>query len=798
MKYVGKGLPSITNRKLATGRGTFTADVDLPGLCWMSVLRSVHAHAKIVSIDVSRARSIPGVIDVVTGEEMREIGPLPASADPGSYGGRSQKCYALAVERVGFVGEPIAAVLAEDRYAAHRALEEIEVEYETLPAVSDAEAALRPGAPLVEPSWPDNVLLRREFVRGDADRALASAHGVVRGRVRAHRYVPAPLEPRAFTASYDAYDQFLTLWASTQMPHTLRALMASQLSMPETNVRVIQPNVGGGFGLKGPVSSEEVLVSYLSRKHRRPVRYVEERTEHLLAAGHCRETLLEFEAGYAPDARLTGLKVRVIADVGAQRAGYGWAQSFVTAYTIPAAYKVDDCRVELLSVVTNKCPWTGYRAFGKEAAAFLMDRVLDRVADAAGVDRAEVRLRNFIPPEAFPYSQVSGAILDSGEYSVVMRKLLDLVDYESFAKEQADARAQGRYLGMGLSFALTPEGCALPKSPLLQGYDGTTVKIAPSGQVTVLTGVTSPGSGNETGIAQIVADRLGVRLEDIRVVQGDTDTCPYGMGNYSSRSLMMGGSAALIAANEIRGKLFNVAARALEVTPEDLDAEDGRVFVKGAPSRSIATGDIAKMVYFDAHGREACEVEPGLESTRYYRIDNVYHQPETQGRFSSYPTWPYEAAAVVVEVDPDTGIVRVLRYAAVHDCGTVVNPLLVDANLHGGIAQGIGAALFEQLVYDESGQLQTTTFMDYTLPTALEMPPSADFQLGHHETPSPFTPLGAKGAGESGISSPLGAIPSAVENAFSHLGLELMETPLTPNRVWRAIREASSKASARP
>src|SRR5581483_11952709 len=477
MKYVGQSLPSITNPKLATGHGQFTADVDLPGMCWMAVLRSPYAHARIASIDTSAAKALPGVVAVVTGRDLVPLGPIPATANPAAYGGKARDNWALAPDRVGFVGEAVAAVVAEDRYTAHAALQHIAVEWEELPVVHDAEEALRPGSPLVEPAWGDNVMLTRHFVTGDAARALGEADGVVRGRVKAHRYVAAPLEPRAFAASYDPYDDFLTFWASTQMPHTLRSLLAKQLGMPETNVRVIQPNVGGGFGLKGPLSPEEILVGWLAKTLGRPVRWVEERTEHFLAAGHSRETILDFEAGYRKDGRLSGLRVRVVADVGAPRATYGWAQSFVTAYSIPTGYKVPDCSIELFTVVTNKCPWTGYRAFGKEAASYLLERVMDRIADATGVDRIDVRLKNFIPPEEFPYAQVSGAILDSGNYAKAMRRVVEMVDMPAFRKEQAEARRQGRRLGVGFSFALTPEGCALPNSALLQGYDGTTVRI---------------------------------------------------------------------------------------------------------------------------------------------------------------------------------------------------------------------------------------------------------------------------------------------------------------------------------
>lgn len=788
MKYIGQSIPSLTNRRLAAGQGEFTADVMPPGITYMAVLRSPYASARIISIDTRAAAALAGVLTVVTGRDLESTGPIPAAADAGVYGGQSRKSFALPVDHVGFVGEAVAAVVAESRYVAQQAVDLIQIEWQELPAVLDPLVALEPGAAKVEPSWQSNIMIERQFVSGDVAKGLAQADGVLHGRVKAHRYVPSPIEPRAFVASWDPFEEFLTFWASTQMPHTLRSLLAKQLGLAESDVRVIQPNVGGGFGLKGPLSPEEVLVGFLSRKLCRPVGWTESRTEHFLAAGHCRETMLEFEAGYKKDGRLSGLHVRVTADVGAPRANYGWAQSFVTTYSLPTGYKVPDCTLELKSVVTNKCPWTGYRAFGKEASSYLMERLLDRVADATGVDRAEVRRRNFIGPEEFPYSQVSGAILDSGNYAAALDRVIELVDVPAFRSEQAQARQAGRRLGLGLSFALTPEGCALPNSALLQGYDGTTIRITPSGHVTVLTGVTSPGSGNETGIAQIVAQTLGVRMQDIRVVQGDTDKCPFGMGNYSSRSLMMGGSAAQLAAIDLRTKVLTVAAKALEVTPEDLDVDEGTVFLKGAPARKITVAEVARTVYQNSHGKDAIDLEPGLEETRYYRIDNVYHQPETQGRFSSYPTWPYEACAVVVEVDAETGLVKLLRYLAVHDCGTVVNPLLVDANLHGGIAQGIGAALYEDMVYDDHGQLLTTTFMDYTLPTALEIPTMI---LDHQETPTPFTPLGTKGAGESGITGPLSAIASAIEDAFPEKKLALMETPLMPSRVWRALQQSA-------
>ena len=794
MKHVGRGVPGLPNRQLVSGHGTFVADVTLPEMCAMAVLRSPYAAARILSIETARAMAEPGVLYVLTGEEIaRETNPIPPAADPGFYGGKSLAVRALPTDRARYVGEPVAVVVAEDRYTAHRALDLVDVVYEELPVVHEAEAALERGSPLVEPTWGDNVMIHKEFTQGDARRVLrAAGERVVRGVAKAQRYVAAPIEPRAYAAAWDPYAEELTVWSSTQNPHPLRVFLAETLGVPETTIRVIQPHVGGGFGQKVPTFPEEVIVAYLARKLARPIKWIEERTEHFLAGGHAREERLTFEAAYEPDGRVTALDVRIVADVGVPATFCGWAMSYVTAYCVPAAYKIPDCRVEVFTVVTNKCPWNGYRAFGKEAASFLMDRVMDRVADATGVDRVEVRLRNFIQPEEFPFSQVSGAMLDSGDYPRALRRVRELIGADRFVHEQRAARGQGRHIGLGFGFELTPEGCSLPNSTLLSGYDGATVRVAPSGQVTVLTGVTSPGSGNETGIAQIVADELGVGLDEVRVLQGDTDTCPYGLGNYSSRSLMIGGSAAKLAAAELREKMLKVAAKVLEVTPSDLDAEDGHIFVKGAPTRRIPFRDVASLVYRHAYGPEASEVEPGLESTRYFRIGNVYHQPEVQGRFSAYPTWPAGACAAVVEVDSDTGFVKVLRYAVVHDSGPIVNPLLAHGNLIGGIAQGLGGALYEHMVYDEAAQLRTGSFMDYTLPTAVEMPACV---VETQETASPFTLTGCKGVGESGVTGPLGAVSSAIENAFPELKLSLMETPLMPNRVWRALREAEAARS---
>ena len=790
MGYSGKSITARRSPLLAAGRGRFAGDVQPRGAYWIAFVRSSYANARIRAIDTSQARALPGVLEVLTGAELAaDTRPLNVSSSPEGRGKKRLKYHALPTEYARFAGQPIAAVVARDRYTAHQGAELVDVDFEELSPVADAEAALQPDAPKAVAEWDDNLLYETRFRVGDAARAIERAHGMVRGRVKVQRHLPAPIEPRSYVAEYEPYTGQLNVWSSTQMPHTARTVLARVLDLESQNVRVIQPDIGGAFGTKSPATSEEISTAYAAKRLGHPVRWVEERMEYFQGCGHARETFFDFAAGYTPEGRIDGLTVKVVTDVGFPVGA--WVQSFVTAYCLPAAFKVADCSVELAAVVTNKCFWGGYRGFGKEVASFLMDRVLDRIADVTRVDRAEVRLRNFVQPEEFPYSQVSGAMLDSGDYPAAMKRLLEQVDLPAFRTEQAAARTEGRRVGIGFAFELTPEGCSMPYNSVLQGWDGSTVRMDPLGRVTVLTGVTSPGSGNETGIAQIVADALGVSMSAIQVIQGDTDRCPYGLGNFSSRSLMIGGSAALMAARDIREKLFDVASRVLEVAPDDLVAEEGEISVKGAPTRSLPIANAAQLIYTHAHGAETEDVEPGLEATRYFRIDNVHHQPEKQGRFSIYPTWPYLACAMIVEVDPETGFVKPLRYVGVHDCGTVINPLLVDAQIHGGVAQGIGAALHEQLVYDENGQLLTATFMDYTIPTAVETP--TEVSLSHQETPSPATPLGTKGAGESGIAGPMNAIVSAIEDAFPDKRLELMELPASPDRVWQALRDADAR-----
>ncbi|MGQ4615590.1 molybdopterin cofactor-binding domain-containing protein [Nocardia sp. R7R-8] len=792
MAYVGTAIKGTNNDRLVVGGGTYIADMAPAGSLSMAVLRSPHPNARIRGIDTAAAEAVPGVRIVVTGADiLADTDPIPEAIDTRALGAQYSPWYALCVERARYVGEAVCAVVATDEETAKFAVGLIEVSYELLPVVPDASAALAQDAPLVEPGWTDNVLIRQNMVVGNLDEVFANAHGTVEGEVRSARIQASPIETRGVIASWDKHRKRTTCWSATQAPHVLRTYLAKALRTRESAVHVIQPDVGGAFGIKCPTTQEEVLVCYLSKRVGAPVRWIEDRQEHLLAAGHSRDVSCTYKASFDADGRITGLRARVVADVGAPIALAGWGMAYVTWLCIPGPYKIENLDTELLAVVTNKGPWQAYRGYGKDAASFFLDRIIEHIARAGGISSAAVRRANFIAPEEFPYTHPNGATLDSGNYAGALDKLLELIDYQNFPARQAAALAEGRYLGLGLGQELTPEGFCMPGS-LYAGYEATTVRVSPGGDVTVLTGVTSPGTGNETGIAQIVADALGCRIQRIRVVQGDTESCPMGSGNYSSRSLMLGGSASHVAALTIKNQMMKVAASMLDAQDEDVVVADDVFTVAGAPDRQVTFDDVATQVYLFPHGRHMNGTDPGLDVTRSFKIGNVYHQPEVDGRFNGYPTWSNAAAAAIVEVDPATGVVSVEKFALVHDCGPIVNPLLAEAQLHGGITQGIGATLHEFIAYDDQAQPITRSFMDYTMPTPKE---AYDIALAHQSTPSPFTPLGTKGVGESGVGSPPGAITAAVENALAPLAqVQLDHLPLTPSRVWGAI-QAATKAN---
>lgn len=785
-RNVGRSIPLIHGDQIVTGRLRFVADLTLPGMVHLAVVRSPHAHACLRAIDVSAAAEAEGVARVVAGAEVRDhIEQIPHRVDPAVSGGRHADVHPLAVGKVIYAGQPVAAVVAESPESARAAAALVRVEYEPLPVVLDGEAALRADAPRVIEEWPDNVLHRGRIAHGDVDGIFSAAPHHLSATIRLHRCSTQPIETRAYVAMHSTFDDLLTLYATTQNPHQLRHQLAGALGRPENRIRVIVPNLGGAFGLKMIGHPEESLVCLLAMLTGRPVKWVEDREECLIITG--REQVHHVEVGFEADGRVTGFGDRFIANVGAPYATPGWGMAPLTAATLPCGYAIQTVQIEYTLAVTNKGPWTASRGYGKEASNIVMERVMDLVARRLAIDPAEVRRRNLIPAGAFPYRTATGLEIDSGDYQTTLAHVLDLAGYERWRDEQQRARETGRWVGIGVACELTPEGGSLPRS-LVAGYDTSTVRVDPSGQVTVLTGVTSPGGGSETGIAQVVADELGIPPERIRVIQGDTDLCPYGFGNYSGRSIIAGGGSAALAARDVREKMARVAAAMLQAPVGDLIFADGRITIQDSPARYVEFGDVAYTTYTRAYDLAAV-VEPPLEATRTYRPPTIRHTPDAHGRLNPYPTYSNAAYVAVVEVDPQTGVVRLLHLAASHDCGVAINPSLVDGQVRGAMAMGIGAALGEETRYADDGTRLTTSFREYVMPRAGDLPP---ILIGHQQTRSPNTILGNKGGGEAGVGGAAAAVMNAVADALAPAGIEVLELPLTPPALWRRIAERIS------
>jgi len=770
---------------ILTGRGGYLDDVDLPGLLHVAVLRSPLAHARIIKVDASQARERRGVRAVLTGEEALTMArPIPHFFEPSLVGGKTAEFRCLAVDKVRYVGEPVAAVAAESLNDAEAALDSITVEYEQLPVVVDADDALADDAPLVFEEWGDNVLARFTFAEGDAATVLAEAPHVIEDEIRIQRYQTAPMETRGYIAHWE-WNGRLTFYGSTQNPHPLRTELATVLNLPESQIRVIAPRVGGGFGHKFNGYQEEPLVCLLSKTAGAPVKWLETRAESLLVGA--REFVHRFAVAFDNDGRILAIRNRIIGNIGALATWGGWSMTYPAGMSFPGPYKVNHYDIESLAVVTNKAPWNGARGYGKEAAALALERMVDLVAQRLSLDPADVRRRNFIPSDQFPYWTVAKH-LDSGNYVGALDKVLSLSRYEDRRREQELARHSGRLMGVGVAFELTPEGGDFAGS-FVRGYDTSTVRVSPSGAVTVLTGVTSPGTGNETSIAKVVAEEFGLPIDRIYVVEGDTDLCPYGFGNFSSRSLTTGGGAAFLAARDVKARIAAAAGVLLKANPGDLLFSDGYISVKGAQERRLSSEAVAEQLFRRAFAIPGI-TEAQLESTLTDGPTNFYFVPDAQGRMAAYPTFPYSAHVAVVEIDRETGVVSVIDYAAVGDCGTIISHTFVDSQLFGGIAMGIGGALWEELPYDLEGRPEARAFKEYLLPRAPDLP---TFHVAHQVTPSPYTTLGTKGAGESGVGGAVASIANAVNDALSPLGVTVNDMPLSPPRLLRTILSGGKK-----
>jgi aerobic carbon-monoxide dehydrogenase large subunit len=753
--------------RLVTGRGRYVADVALHAMLHVAVHRSPHAHARLATIDAEAARRSPGVVHVLLPADAAALGRLPLLVPHASM--LAPVCSEiLPQDIVSYAGQPVAVIVAESAERAADALDVLRVEYEPLSAVATLDDALRPDGPRVHPGG--NVAARFTQRVGDPADAFARADVVVRERFRLHRGAGMALETRGIVARWDAELGQMTLWSTTQSPQILKRLLARSLGLAEHSVRVVTQDIGGGFGPKGIVYAEDILVPFLARALNRPVRFVETRREHLLAVTQERDQWHEVELAFTRDGRIVAMRDEFVHDCGAF-VSWGIIVPLITSVSVPGPYRVPNYEVTFTAVYTNRVPVTPVRGAGRPQAVFVMERMLDLAAERLGLDRVAIRARNVIQPSEFPYdvglvSRDGGPRrYDSGNYPECLRRLADAVEWDGFAAEQKRVRAEGRWLGQGLALFVEDTG--------LGPYEGVRVRVDPGGQILVFSGASSQGQSHETTLAQIVADGLSVPLEHVTVVPGDTAGIPYGVGTFASRIAVLAGTSAAQAASDVRKKALAFAANHLEASVEDLVLEDGRIGVRGVPGRELTLAEIATLASTPRPGYAMPSgIDPGLEAAAYVSVP--------QSTYSS------GAHAAVVEVDPETGTVKILRYVAIDDCGTVINPMIVEGQVHGGIAHGIGNALFEEVIYDSAGQLTTGTLMEYALPRADDLP---RFEVHHVVTPSPLNPLGVKGAGEGGTLPAPAAIANAVADALRPLGIPVTEMPLTRERLWRCVKD---------
>lgn len=772
--YVGTRTPRKEDPKLIQGRGTFTDDVTLPAMVYVSLVRSPHAHARIRRIDAAAARKEPGVVAVVTGKDAEATGVLPVFiAVPGLNG---TKHMPLATDKARYAGDAIAAVVADTRQAAKRAADLVTVDYEPLPVIVDATKALEPGAPILHEELGTNLVFTYPVKGGDIDKAFRDAEATVKLRIVNQRLIPNAMEPRSVVAKFEAGE--LTVWSSTQIPHFVQLILSVNLGLSQNKVRVIAPEVGGGFGSKLQVYAEELLVAHLAKTLGRPVKWTEDRREGYLATIHGRDLVEDVELAAKRDGTVLGVRIRTVANMGAYLQAFApGIPTILHAFIIPGAYRIPAFDCEVRGAYTNTTPVDAYRGAGRPEATFAIERGMDRLADEIGMDPAELRRKNFVPTDAFPFTTISGITYDSGDYAPALDRALEMADYKGFEKRRAEAKARGKYRGIGLSSYVEICGLAPSKANSALGvgwggYESARIRVHPTGAVQVFTGTSPHGQGHETSWAQIAADAIGVTPNDIEVRHGDTFESPgMGVGTFGSRSLAVGGIAVHNAAQKIREKVIQIGAHLLEASPADVVVEGGKVFVKGVPEKAKAFGEISMAAYLASNLPEG--MEPGLEATTYYDPPNF--------------TFPFGTHIAEVEVDPETGSIEILRYSACDDCGRQINPMIVEGQLHGGITQGIGQALYESAVYDNNGQLVSGSMMEYHVPTAADVPA---FALDHTVTLTKTNPLGVKGIGEAGTIASTPAMVNAVIDALSPLGITHIDMPLTAEKVWGAIRKA--------
>jgi carbon-monoxide dehydrogenase large subunit len=779
--YVGQSILRREDRRLLTGRGQFVADLKLPDTLHAVFIRSQVAHARIRSVDLSRAAAMPGVVYVLTGAELAEI--LPPVPDtqlslPRKWTTQVQHTFLnpqqplLAHDKVRHVGEALAVILAESRYIAEDAAELVTVELDPLPALVDPEAALKPGAPVLHDKHGTNLIGEFRVAKGNVEAALAKAPHRIKRRFHHHRYAAIPMECRGVISAYDERSDSITIWSSCQVVHWLRREASTVLNLPEARIRAVALDVGGGFGVKGHVYPEELLIPFLARAVKRPVRWIEDRHEHFMSACHSRDQIHDVEAGFDDEGRLLAFRDSFIADCGAWNP-IGAGIAYNTAVHLPGPYKFDNFAVHARIAATTKVPNAPYRGAGRPEATFAMERTIDLIAAELGLDPADVRMRNMIPGAempyrlGIPYRDGETIVYDSGDYPKALQKALDEIGgVKAFRERQRKARAEDRYLGLGLGCYVEGTGVG--------PFESATVRIDPTGKVYVASGACPQGQGMETIFSQVVADTWKVKPDDVVMALADTSAISIGFGTIASRSTVTLSSAIHYASEILREKAFAIAANMLECSPGDLELRNGTIGVVGVPGNELTLASVAKAARpgWD-HGRPQ-NMQAGLEETYYYEPPTV--------------TWSYASHAAIVEVDVKTGHLQIEKYVIVHDCGTVVNPMLVEGQVLGGTVQGLGGALLEEFDYDAEGQLLTGSFMDYLMPTASDFP---HIDLFHQHSPSPLNPLGVKGVGEGSAISPPVVIANAVSDALAPFKMEFNSTPIRPEQIAAAGRQAA-------
>lgn len=778
--YRGARVRRKEDPRLITGGSTYVDDLQLPNMLHASFVRSPYAHGILKGIDASEALAVPGVIAVYSADDLRDVMPMHFPPPPGEMGAEKSEeiieedtivvpqITALAIDKVRFVGEPVAVLIAETKAIAEDAVSLVYVDVEALPAVVNPYDAMEDGAPQLYDQVKNNIGVIEETIHGDADAALASAPVKIKARIRSPRCHAVPMENRGILAHPDPILGGMTFWSSTQAPHWNRNSIAEALDLPQSSVRCIAPEVGGGFGAKIGAYVEEFVVAAAAWKLQKPVKWIESRSESFLGTSKGRDQWADFEAGADESGKIVALKARVILDSGAYPKDLGLAWSTWVMSTGP--YSIPNLDYRVTGVYTNTMANGAYRGAGRPEAAFYLERVMDLLADEGGIDPTEVRRANFLQPDQFPYTTLSGEHYDTGEYEKPLDKAIEIADYAGLRKWQAEMLEEGRHIGIGVASYV--EICGFGP------YDSAKVRVEPSGAVSIFTGVSPHGQGTETTFAQMTEQHLGASFDSVVVHHGDTNTNPQGNGTMGSRGLAVGGAALLMSLNKIKAKAMQIAASMLEASESDIEMVDGKYQVKGVPDRGVSLADIAGRAY---SGDMPDEIEIGLETTSFFK--------------PSDETFPFGTHISVVEVFPETGEITLMRHVSVDDCGNIITPFLVTGQVHGGLAQGIGQVILEEIHYDEdSGELLTGTLNDYAMPKAVTFP--FNFESHHTTTPTYINPLGAKGIGEAATIGATPAATNAVIDALSHWGITHLNTPFTPEKVWRAISEASATSSA--